>query len=250
MKQRTIFSAVVAATLALPCVASAQEERILWISIGDAPTNLAGLTTKINAAHADGFNAVAAGSSQAVLALTNVDGSDSATARFNLDALRLRLVDQFPLRVHGRKFDPAPVYTFKSASAGNSTITLSGATTDGFIEYSETASNANSVGLNPAKLMNRKFTITADPGLTFSTATITLAYNEGDLNGLTEDTATSTALNTVWKSNGVSAVQVNPAHVSFNFAANTVTITNQTGFSDWFLGNNTSTVPDWMMLLD
>ena len=190
------------------------------------------------------LTAAAAGSAQRI-EFNNVDGNNISTARLNMDALRLRLVDRFPIREYSATGETAPLFQFNTAAGGLADFSLSAVTVEGYVEYSETPSNTNTVGLSTSQLIARKYTLESGGGLTFGTASFEFIYADGDLNGLSE---TGSSLNTVYKSNGVSATAVPGANVSFNYGLNTVTVSGQTGFSDWFLGSSSAAVADWAMV--
>ncbi|MBI1234879.1 MAG: hypothetical protein GC208_10300 [Alphaproteobacteria bacterium] len=184
------------------------------------------------------------------VSFTNVDGNNISSARMNMDAIRYSITRQLPARFYVTEEGGAAAFNAHVRS-GTLAVSLTGNSGRGYLDINEETTNANTVDLDPTKMVDSRWTLTAQAGLTFSSATLTIPYNPARLNGLTE---TAGSLNAVFRVDGSAVTEVNPANVSFNYAANTVTVTGITGFSTWFIGNDTANDPvgvdDWQMLAE
>lgn len=139
--------------------------------------------------------------------------------------------------------------TFPMATGINVTITFAEVTDAGTVSVERIigALNAASLGLDPDRLGGQVLVITAGGGLAFTTATIVFDIDEALLGSHLADI---NAIDTVYVNRGGTLTSVSGADVSVDDTEDTVTVTGVDEFSEWYFGDATSDVIDWMQLLD
>lgn len=139
--------------------------------------------------------------------------------------------------------------TFPMASGINVTITFADVTSAGTVSVERIlgALNAASLGLDPDRLGGQVLVITAGGGLAFTTATIVFDIDEALLGSSLADL---NAIDTVYVNRGGTLSSISGGDVSVDAGEGTVTVSGVDEFSEWYFGDTTSNVSDWMMLLD
>lgn len=179
----------------------------------------------------------------------NLDGDDFSTARMNMDSVRFRLIESFPLSRSVEEGAEVTV-TAPTRAGGTIAVTFFDVTSDGSLLIDEFYSNANSADLDTASLIDQSFLIeNPSAGIVFDDATVVLTYDPNQLNGLSND---SDDLNAVFAVDGSDNVtKYDGASVSFDYGANTVTVTGVDSFSTWYIGDtnaDATSIRDWQLM--
>lgn len=130
---------------------------------------------------------------------------------------------------------------FPLTSTISVTITFTGVTTPGTLTVGRTEGDTNPTGYDAAKLIDQVLTITAGSGLAFTSAAVTVDYDEALLGGVLEG-----AIATAFRDEAGTVTEI-PATV--NTGANTIQFTT-TGFSTWYFGETDASASDWFEFAD
>lgn len=137
----------------------------------------------------------------------------------------------------------APTRTFPMESGLEVAITFNNVLSPGTLTVSRAtnASGASAAGLATDRLLDQSWSLSAAGGLTFDNATIAFRYNPALIGG----SVAESQLNTVFRVNGTVVTVYTGPSVTFDTANDLVTVTGVTGFSDWYIGNDTADVDTW-----
>lgn len=141
------------------------------------------------------------------------------------------------------------VVSFPLTSSINVVITFDSVTEAGAVEITRVVGdgNAETLGLNPDRLAGQYFIITAVGGLEFSNATIVFELDDTLLGS---ELADFDGIDTVFVNRGGTLETISGASVEVDSDANTVTVSGVNSFSEWYFGDSTSDVADWILLMD
>ncbi|MCC5876278.1 MAG: right-handed parallel beta-helix repeat-containing protein [Candidatus Sumerlaeia bacterium] len=194
------------------------------------------------------YTATEAGVHQFAAVSTDNAGNVESPGAGNSATVVINTTENGPLTLHVAEGIDVEV-NFPLTDDYGVTITFDEVLTSGTVTVTrvEGDGNAVSLGLDPDSLAGQYFIITADSTLDFTTATIVFDLDPALL-GSNLGSLTDIVIVLVNRSGTVTAMS--GGDVSVDAGAGTVTVSGVVAFSEWYFGDTTTSVSDWMILMD